>query len=90
MIHLNLEPTDSSQILGQCYELILLSSGFTDDNPCNDLELLKSYLLEQAFDIPENIPTGELYRSVDVMWIERKGGIAYTKRMSRVLPTEGL
>ena len=76
VLHVNLEPTDSSRILGESCELILLSSGLTYNHPANDLELLKSYLPELASDIAENIPAGELYKFVNVMWIERKEDIA--------------
>ena len=86
VLHVNIEPTDSTRILGESCELILLSSSITYNDRANDLELLKSYLPELASDVAENIPTGELYKFVNVMWIERKEGIAYRKGIGRVLP----
>lgn len=86
VLHANIEPTDSTRILGERCELILLSSGLIYDDRTNDLELLKSYLPELASDVAENIPTGELYEFVNVMWIEWKENIAYRKGIGRVLP----
>ena len=83
VLHVNLEPTNNSQILGESCELIMLSSGLARNDCNNDTGTVKSDLPELASNVAENIP--ELYEFKHVMWIEWKEKIAYRKGIGRVL-----
>ena len=81
VLHVNLEPTDDSRILGERCELIMLSSSLARNNLSD--EMLTSDLPELAADVGGKIP--EWYEFINVMWIERKENIAYRKGIGRVL-----
>ena len=91
VLHVNIEPTDSSRILGESCELILLSfrPHLTYIDEANDLELLREHLPELASDVAENIPTGGLYEFVNVMWIEREEDMAYRKGIGMIFQGDG-
>ena len=83
VLHVNLEPTDDSRILGERCELIMLSSSLTRNDLSDESSTLKSDLPELASDVGGNI--SKWYEFINVMWIEWKENIAYRKGIGRVL-----